>query len=98
MGPYAWCAIGAVVGWLAVMAGGEKDFVKRVESVAVGIFGAFIGGEFIPSVFMQAAPKGAGLALPAITLAIVCSVAGVLLLRLMQKAVGPLKPGKKRKA
>ncbi|HEY8050521.1 MAG TPA: hypothetical protein VIE63_15215 [Ramlibacter sp.] len=96
MGPYVWCVIGAIVGALAIMLGGETDFVRRVESVGVGVFGAFIGGQFLPTMFLPAAPQGAGLGMPAVALAIGCAIFAVFLLRVMRKAVGPMKTGKKR--
>lgn len=96
MGPYVWCVIGVVMGWLATVIGGQASFILRVESVLVGIFGAFLGGEFFSSVLLKPEVKGAGLTLPPVLLSLTCAALALFLLYAMRNAVGPLKAGKKR--
>lgn len=71
--------------------------VVRIEDMLVGIFGAFIGGEFLPSVL---AAKGAAPAAGFSGLALLTGVAGaavmLALLGLMRKAVGPMRGRKSR--
>ena len=87
---YIWCAVGAGVGWLVGHAMGSSGKVVRIEEVLVGVFGAFIGGEFVPGVLRGDGPD------PGFTgTALACAVAGavvmLLVLRTMRKAVGPLR-------
>jgi hypothetical protein len=96
VGPYVWCVIGAVMGWVAVVIGGQATFILRVESVLVGVFGAFLGGDFAAAGLLPPAVKGAGLTMPAVLLAIGGAGLSLLLLFVMRKAVGPLKQSKKR--
>jgi uncharacterized membrane protein YeaQ/YmgE (transglycosylase-associated protein family) len=96
MGLYVWCVIGVVLGWLAIMASGETQFILRIESVLVGIFGSYFGGEFLATTLLHPADKGAGLSGAAVGMALGGSVVSLVLLRVMRKAVGPLKQSKKR--
>ena len=97
MAPYLWCAIGALLGWLASLAT-IKGFVPTVESVCVGIFGAFLGGEFLPAMVLVPQPGATGLSGAAIAMAVGGAVACLILLRLMRGAVGPLKSKKPRRS
>jgi uncharacterized membrane protein YeaQ/YmgE (transglycosylase-associated protein family) len=107
--PFIWCAVGAAVGWLAGMIAAGTTKTSRVEDVLVGVFGAFIGGEFIaamlnppPVVTAAANAVKAAAAVPppppftvlALALAIAGAVGMLLLLALMRKAVGPLRSQK----
>ena len=97
MGPYLWCAIGAVLGWLASLAT-MRGFVPTVESVCVGIFGAFLGGEFLPAYVLVPQAGDKGLSGAAIAMAVVSAVVCLVLLKLMRGAVGPLKAKKARRS
>ena len=99
MGPYVFCAVGAILGWIASRMTQPQGFVPLVEAIAVGIFGAFAGGEFLPAVVAAAPAPGQGLTGLAVAMAVVGSFVGLILLGVMRKAVGPMKPHKnKRKA
>jgi uncharacterized membrane protein YeaQ/YmgE (transglycosylase-associated protein family) len=60
--PYILCALGAIIGLLAGAVMGSNGKIVRIEDVLVGVFGAFIGGEFLPSMFGGAAPAAAATA------------------------------------
>ena len=96
MGPYLWCAIGAALGWIAAQMT-IKGFVPTVESVCVGIFGAFLGGEFLPAMVLVPQAGAKGLSGAAIAMAVGGSVVCLILLALMRGAVGPLKAKKSRR-
>jgi len=96
MGPYLWCAIGAILGWLASLAT-MRGFVPTVESVCVGIFGAFLGGEFLPAMLLVPGAGAKGLSGAAIAMAVGGAVVCLILLALMRGAVGPLKAKKSRR-
>lgn len=96
MGPVVWCALGALVGWFGGRLGSEGGAVNKIEAVLVGIFGSFVGGEFL-STYLLADPSKPNLVQQA-GLAIVGAVVALMLLRFMRKAVGPpAKVTKKRR-
>jgi len=90
---YLWCAIGAVVGWLGGVVMATTGKVQRLEEVAVGMFGAVIGAEVLPNVFASAVPAS-GISPVGIVAALVGAVLLLALLKVMRKAVGPLRSGK----
>ncbi len=93
---YLWCAVGAAIGWFigsALRKGATRT--DLVESILVGIFGAFIGGEFVAAQLHGASPGVPGVAL-GLSLAVVGSVLMLVLLNMMRKAVGPMKAGRSK--
>jgi hypothetical protein len=68
-----------------------------LENMALAVLGSFVGGEFV-AVLIRADPKSTGITLSAVALAGVCSVVALLLLRLMRRVVGPMRPGKAKRA
>ncbi|MEJ6023136.1 GlsB/YeaQ/YmgE family stress response membrane protein [Ramlibacter sp. PS4R-6] len=97
MGSYLWCALGAILGWVASRMNEPKNFVTMVESVAVGVFGAFLGGEFLPAMVLAPQPGGSAINLLSIAMAVGGAVACLLVLGALRRSVGPLKPHKKRR-
>lgn len=108
--PFIWCAVGAAIGWLASqLAENKGGATGRIESILVGVFGAFIGGEFVASMFATPAPVVAtvlgAVAAPipstpftmmALVLAAAGSVVMLILLAVMRKAVGPMQQHKRK--
>jgi uncharacterized membrane protein YeaQ/YmgE (transglycosylase-associated protein family) len=93
--PYIWAVVGALAGLLAgVMMGGSKP-VNRIEEVLVGVFGAFIGGEFVASAFAGGRPPGQ-FTIGALAFAVAGALVLLFLLKLMRGAVGPLIGGKRK--
>jgi uncharacterized membrane protein YeaQ/YmgE (transglycosylase-associated protein family) len=89
----AWVAIGTTLGWLSTRLRRSEDRIVFIETMVVGIFGSFIGGEFVAAMF-RTGPAEAALSFGTVALAIACSVAGLAALALMRRAVGPLRPGR----
>jgi uncharacterized membrane protein YeaQ/YmgE (transglycosylase-associated protein family) len=94
--PYIWCVVGAVLGGIAGLLVKSGDRIVLIENIGVGIFGAYIGGDFV------AAMLNHGVAEKEFTAgSLGLSVAGALvslgLLRLMQRAVGPMKNSKAKR-
>ena len=87
--------MGAAVGLAVGMMVSKGTKTELVESILVGIFGSFIGAEFIANQVRApgGGPSGFGIQ---IALAVVTAVAMLALLWLMRKAVGPLKQGKSK--
>ena len=91
---YIWCAVGAVVGGMAGLFIGSKTKAMRIEEVLVGVFGAFIGGEFVTAMLNSGKEQTAFTALGLFN-AVAVAVALLLLLSVMRRAVGPMKSRKK---
>lgn len=92
--------MGAVCGWVATLVMPAPGFASRVESVLVAVFGAFIGGEFVSSQLASAPAPGAAAAafkMSSLGLAVAGAVVMLMLLSVMRKAVGPLRPHKIRR-
>jgi uncharacterized membrane protein YeaQ/YmgE (transglycosylase-associated protein family) len=65
----------------------------QVENVLLGMFGAFIGGDFV-SVQLNGPEVATGFHFSSMLLAVGGAVVMLLLLKLMRKVVGPLKKGR----
>lgn len=93
---YIWCAAGAFVGWCAgvLMNSGERTVI--IENVLVGIFGAFIGGEFVVAMISQGVVADKGFQIGSLAIALGSAIIMLLLLKLMRGAVGPLQARKSK--
>jgi uncharacterized membrane protein YeaQ/YmgE (transglycosylase-associated protein family) len=90
---YIWCAIGAFAGWLATRMMDAPARSAQIENILIGMFGAFIGGEFV-SAQISGEAVATGFHVSSLMLAIAGAVVMLLLLKLMRKAVGPMKNSK----
>jgi uncharacterized membrane protein YeaQ/YmgE (transglycosylase-associated protein family) len=96
MNSFIWCVVGAVCGLLACAVLRAPGLTSRVENVLVGVFGAFIGGEFLAAVFSAGSAAGAFRA-SALGLSVAGAVTMLSLLVIMRKWVGPMQPHKLRR-
>ncbi|MEJ8839139.1 GlsB/YeaQ/YmgE family stress response membrane protein [Ramlibacter sp. AN1133] len=96
MNPFIWCVVGALAGWIAGVFVPTRSLINRIENVLVGVFGAFIGGEFVARVALGTTP-GSGFQASSLMLAIAGAIGLLGLLSVMRKAVGPMRPHKLRK-
>lgn len=94
MNPYVWAALGAALGWIASLGVADKAFVSKVETVAAGMFGASIGGGVQAT--MIAVPLTADFQPATLLGALAGGIGMLVLLGIFRKAVGPLKPAKKK--
>jgi uncharacterized membrane protein YeaQ/YmgE (transglycosylase-associated protein family) len=92
--PYIWCAVGAVLGLLAGAFMGTSARVARIEEVLVGMFGAFIGGEFVTAMINGGKPVET-FTMGGLLNAVVSAAVILALLRAMRRKVGPMRPHKK---
>lgn len=88
--------MGAAIGWLTSLMMAGSGRVILIENVLVGVFGAFIGGEFLAAVTGMVEPKDTSFHFSALLLAVGTALALLLVLKLMRGAVGPLRSGKSR--
>jgi uncharacterized membrane protein YeaQ/YmgE (transglycosylase-associated protein family) len=90
---YIWCAIGAVAGWLCTLMMKAPVRSAQIENILVGMFGAFIGGDFVAEQ-ISGAKISEGFHMSSLGLAVAGAVIALSLLMLMRKAVGPMQKGK----
>jgi uncharacterized membrane protein YeaQ/YmgE (transglycosylase-associated protein family) len=90
---YIWCAIGAFAGWLASRMMDAPARSAQIENILIGMFGAFIGGEFV-SAQISGTAVATGFHFSSLVLSIAGAVVLLLLLKLMRKTVGPMQKGK----
>jgi uncharacterized membrane protein YeaQ/YmgE (transglycosylase-associated protein family) len=96
MEAFVWAAIGAAIGWVAGGFAAGRTYVSRVEDVLAGVFGAFIGGDFLFHVVTGKAAGTGGFTIGALAAAVGCAIVTVMLLALMRRVVGPMRPSKKK--
>jgi uncharacterized membrane protein YeaQ/YmgE (transglycosylase-associated protein family) len=89
-----WCGVGALVGWTIGLLMQSSGHVLLVENMAVGIFGAFVGGDFVVTLLNHGVVNNKDFHIGSLAFAITGAVAMVLLLKLMRHAVGPIRAGK----
>jgi hypothetical protein len=77
-----------------MMGGGGR--IVLIENVAVGMFGAVLGGELLAAELGMVPAKGQFFSPGALGMAAVVAVALLLLLKVMRKAVGPMLAGKSK--
>jgi uncharacterized membrane protein YeaQ/YmgE (transglycosylase-associated protein family) len=87
---YIWCAIGAFAGWLSTRMMTAPARSVQIENILIGMFGAFIGGDFV-SVQVSGAAVATEFHMSSLALAVVGAVVMLLLLKLMRKVVGPMR-------
>jgi uncharacterized membrane protein YeaQ/YmgE (transglycosylase-associated protein family) len=92
--PFSLCAIGAVVGFLASYVVPGEGRIMRIEAVLVGVFGAFIGGDFVPAMLAATPAAKPAFSVAGMGAAILGAVAGIAVLVVMRKVVGPMRAGK----
>jgi uncharacterized membrane protein YeaQ/YmgE (transglycosylase-associated protein family) len=91
--PFIWCAIGAAIGWLSTRMTSAPTRASVVENVLVGMFGAFIGGDFVAAQF-NGGVVATTFTVPGLVLAVGGAIVILLLLKIMRKLVGPQRNSK----
>jgi uncharacterized membrane protein YeaQ/YmgE (transglycosylase-associated protein family) len=86
--------VGAAIGGIAGFFIGSTSRITRIEEVLVGVFGAFIGGEFV-SAMLNSGTAPTTVTAGGLFNAVGGAIAMLLLLTLMRRAVGPMRSRKK---
>ena len=81
--------MGAVLGALACLLTQVREKTVIIETVAVAVFGAYIGGDFVAAMLSGGKTNDKDFAAGSLGLAVLGAVVFLLLLKLMRKAVGP---------
>jgi uncharacterized membrane protein YeaQ/YmgE (transglycosylase-associated protein family) len=93
---YIWCAAGAFVGWCAGVLMSSGGRIVLIENVLVGVFGAFIGGEFVVAMLTQGPVDDKVFRIGSLAIALATAAVLLFLLKLMRGAVGPLQARKSK--
>ena len=87
--------MGAAIGWMAGIMMGPGGRTVMIENVLVGVFGAFIGGEFIAAM-LNGGKIATEFKIGSLGIAVATAIVMLFLLKMMRRAVGPLVPSKKK--
>jgi uncharacterized membrane protein YeaQ/YmgE (transglycosylase-associated protein family) len=93
---FIWCAVGGAIGWLAAMLMKSEGRIGMIESMLVGVFGAFIGGDFIVTLMNKGVVNDKDFRIGSLAFAVVGAVVMLIILKLLRRSVGPLQAGKKK--
>ena len=80
--------VGALLGGAACLLAGTREKVLILESLGVGMFGAFIGGDFVAALLSKGATSDKVFSMGSLGLAVAGGLVALALLRLMRHAVG----------
>ncbi len=94
--PFIWAAVGGLIGLLAGRFSPAGTRTVAVENIAVSIFGAFLGGDFVASMLNGGVVNDTDFKAGSLGLAVAGAILALVLLRVMRAAVGPLRPGRKK--
>ena len=89
--------VGALLGGVAGLLYKTDDRIVIIENVGVGIFGAYIGGDFVASMLNGGVINDKDFSMRSLALAVGGAVVCLILLRLMRRTVGPMQAGKSKK-
>ena len=84
------------MGWAAgvMMKSGGRTLL--IENVLVGVFGAFVGGDFLVSMLNHGVVDDKTFSMRSLAFAVAGAVVMLALLRLVRNAVGPLRASKRK--
>jgi uncharacterized membrane protein YeaQ/YmgE (transglycosylase-associated protein family) len=82
--------VGVVLGGLACLLAGTREKILVLENLGVGVFGAYIGGDFVASILSHGKTNDTTFSMASLGLAVGGAVVALALLRLMRRAVGPM--------
>jgi uncharacterized membrane protein YeaQ/YmgE (transglycosylase-associated protein family) len=85
-----WCAVGGLMGCVAALMANNAGRILMLESIGVGIFGAFIGGDFMVAMVTSGVVDPKVFSIRALAFAVAGAAVMLVLLKLMRRAVGPL--------
>ena len=92
--PILWGIAGLAVGWLATVLVPAAGATNRIESIAMALFGAYGGGSFLDR---GTGPGAESFQPAALGLAVAGAVLMLVLLSVLRRAIGPLRPHKQPK-
>jgi uncharacterized membrane protein YeaQ/YmgE (transglycosylase-associated protein family) len=97
MNAFIWCAVGVLTACIAMVVMPARGLSSRVESVLVAMFGAFVGGEFLASMLSGGVTANGVFRASSLGLAVAGASLMLLLLAVLRRWAGPLRPHKVRR-
>jgi len=91
---FIWCAVGGTLGWVTWWMTDGTGRILMLESLGVGIFGAFIGGDFMVAMLTSGVVDPNIFSIRSLAFAVAGAGLMLVMLRLMRRAVGPLQASK----
>jgi uncharacterized membrane protein YeaQ/YmgE (transglycosylase-associated protein family) len=91
---FIWCAVGGLLGAAAGLAS-RAERIVILENIGVGVFGAFIGGDFLVAMFSGLVKGDTDFHVASLGMAAGGAVFMLFVLRLMRGAVGPIRASRK---
>ena len=82
------------MGWVAALMASDAGRILILESIGVGIFGAFIGGDFMVAMVTSGVVDPKVFSTRALAFAVAGAALMLFMLKLMRRAVGPLNASK----
>ena len=82
------------MGWVAALMAKDAGHILMLESIGVGIFGAFIGGDFMVAMVTSGVVDPKVFSTRALAFAVAGAALMLFMLKLMRRAVGPLNASK----
>lgn len=82
--------VGALFGGAACLLAGTREKILILENLGVGVFGAYIGGDFVAAILSGGKTNDTVFSMGSLGLAVAGAVTALVLLRLMRRAVGPM--------
>ncbi|EJL86282.1 hypothetical protein PMI15_01496 [Polaromonas sp. CF318] len=82
--------VGALFGGAACLLAGTREKILILENLGVGVFGAYIGGDFVAAILSRGKTNDTVFSMGSLGLAVAGAVTALVLLRLMRRAVGPM--------
>lgn len=86
--------VGALLGGAACLFAGTREKILILENLGVGVFGAYIGGDFVAAILSRGKTNDTVFSMGSLGLAVGGALVALALLRLMQRAVGPMQRSK----
>lgn len=86
--------VGALLGGAACLLSGTREKIVVLENLGVGVFGAYIGGDFVAAMLSKGKTNDMDFSMGSLGLAVGAAVIALFLLRLMRRAVGPMQRSK----
>jgi uncharacterized membrane protein YeaQ/YmgE (transglycosylase-associated protein family) len=95
--PYIWCVVGALIGAAASFFAAGQGRIVMIENVLVGVFGSFIGGDFVAAMISGSkVVNDKDFRVSSLGMAVAGAVVMLVVLRLMRGAVGPMRASKSK--
>jgi uncharacterized membrane protein YeaQ/YmgE (transglycosylase-associated protein family) len=82
--------VGAIIGYVMGMLMSNAGRIHLIENVLVGVFGAFIGGDFVVAMMNKGIVNDKDFSVSSLAFAVTGAVVMLLILKLIRRAVGPM--------